>query len=128
MVRKSRFWLVLFVFFLAVGAAMAVSAQTTSNDQVKIQIAKLGLGEKARATITLKNGSKVKGYIAKADENDFVVRDRKTDTPTTIQYADVAKVEKNKGHSTARNLGLGIGIGVGAFLAVIAITFAHLND
>lgn len=128
MVRKSLYWLLPVIFLLALGTTSGVSAQTTSNDQVKIQIAKLGLGEKARATITLKNGSKVKGYIAKADENDFVVRDRKTDAPTTIQYADVAKIQKNKGHSTARNLGLGIGIGVGAFLAVIAITFAHLND
>jgi hypothetical protein len=116
------------MFLLVFGFVTAINAQTSSSEQVKVQIAKLGLGEKARATITLRNGSKVKGYVAKADENDFVIRDRKTDAPTTIQYADVAKVEKNKGHSTARNLGLGIGIGVGAFLAVIAIVFASLND
>jgi hypothetical protein len=128
MVRKSRFGLMSAMFLLVFGFVTAINAQTSSSEQVKVQIAKLGLGEKARATITLKNGSKVKGYVARADENDFVIRDRKTDAPTTIQYADVAKVEKNKGHSTARNLGLGIGIGVGAFLAVIAIVFASLND
>jgi hypothetical protein len=129
MLKKYSSSLFLVMFLLTPATRLAMAApQGLSADQAKVQVAKLGLGEKARATITLKNGTKVKGYVARADENDFVIRDRKTDTPTTISYSDVAKVEKNKGHSTARNLGLGIGIGVGAFLAVIAITFAHLND
>ena len=129
MLKRYSSSLLLVLFVLAPATRMALaSPQVLSSEQVKVQVAKLGLGEKARATITLKNGTKVKGYVAKADENDFVVRDRKTDVATTINYIDVAKVEKNKGHSTARNLGLGIGIGVGAFLAVLVITFAHLND
>lgn len=129
MLKRYFSSLLLVLFLLAPATRMALaSPQGLSSDQVKIQVAKLGLGEKARATITLKDGKKVKGYVSKAEEDDFVVRDRKTDVPTTIRYIDVAKVEKNKGHSTARNLGLGIGIGVGAFLAVLVITFAHLND
>ncbi|HKP35255.1 MAG TPA: hypothetical protein VJT71_00240, partial [Pyrinomonadaceae bacterium] len=96
-------------------------------DQAKVQVAKLGLGEKAKATVTLKNGTKVKGYVSQANENDFVIRDRKTDAPTTINYSDVAKVQKNQGHSTARNLGIGIGIGAGALLLAIMISIAHLD-
>jgi hypothetical protein len=42
-------------------------------------------------------------------------------------YADVAKVQKNRGHSTARNLAIGIGIGAGALLAIIFISIAHLD-
>ena len=57
----------------------------------------------------------------------MTLRDRKTDAPTTIRYGDVAKVESNKGHSTARNLGIGIGIGAGAFLAILLIAIAHLD-
>jgi hypothetical protein len=106
-------------------AAQGDKAQTVET--VKAKLAKLGLGEKAKATIRLKDGSKVKGYVARADEDDFVMRDRKTDAPTTIRYADVAKVESNRGHSTARNIGLGVGIGVGAFLLALAISFAHLD-
>ena len=116
----------MFMFYLATPKALA-KPQLTS-EQAKVQVAKLGLGEKAKATITLKNGTRVKGYVARADDSDFVIRDKKTDTPTTIRYEDVAKVQKDKGHSTARNLGIGIGIGVGAFLAIIAIVFASLND
>ncbi len=94
-------------------------------EAVKSRVARLGVGAKAKATIRLKNGTKVKGYIAQADEEDFVIRDRKTDAPTTIRYADVLKVEDNKGHSTARNIAIGVAVGVGAVLAVIGILIVH---
>ena len=97
-------------------------------EKVKIKIAKLGVGSKAKASIRLKDGAKTKGYIAQAGEDNFVIRDRKTDAPTTIRYADVAKVEENRGHSTARNIAIGVGIGVGALLLAIAISIASLND
>jgi hypothetical protein len=97
------------------------------TEQLKIKIARLGVGEKAKATITLKDGTKMKGYVSRAGDDDFVMRDRKTDAATTIRYADIQKVDSNKGHSTARNIAIGVGIGVGAFLAVIAITLAHLD-
>jgi len=106
---------------------VAAQRPQMTADQAKIEVAKLGLGEKARATITLKNGTKIKGYVSRADENDFVIRDRKTNTPTTINYADIVKVQKDRGHSTARNLAIGIGIGAGALLAIILITIAHLD-
>src|SRR6266446_4400335 len=101
--------------------------QTSTIDQVKIEIAKLGVGDKARATITTKSGAKTKGYVFRAGDDDFVMRDRKTDAPTTIRYADVLKAESNRGHSTARNIAIGVGIGVVAFLAAIAIIITHLD-
>ena len=100
---------------------------TMPVEKVKAKVAKLGVGEKAKATVFLKNGTKTKGYIAQAGDDEFVLRDRKTDTPTTIRYVDVAKVESNRGHSTARNLGLGIGIGAGALLLTILAVIAHLD-
>ena len=127
MLRKYSSCLLAVLFLILPANRVAAQTQQMTADQAKIEVAKLGLGEKARATITLKNGTKSKGYVARADENDFVIRDRKTDTPTTISYADVAKVQKDRGHSTARNLGLGIGIGAGAFLAILLITIAHLD-
>ena len=112
-------------------AATTRPAETQQADpqteQVKIKVAKLGVGAKAKATIRLKDGSKRKGYIAQAGEADFVIRDRKTDAPTTIRYSDVAKVEENRGHSTARNIAIGVGIGVGALLTAIFIAIASLD-
>ena len=127
MPRKCSSWLLAVVFLIVPATRAAAQAPQMAADQAKTEVAKLGLGEKARATITLKNGTKIKGYVSRADENDFVIRDRKTDSPTTINYADVAKVQKNRGHSTARNLAIGIGIGAGALLAIIFITIAHLD-
>jgi hypothetical protein len=127
MPRKYSSWLLAVVLLIVPVTRVAAKTPQMTADQAKVEVAKLGLGEKARATITLKNGSKVKGYISRADENDFVVRDRKADTPTTINYADVAKVQKDRGHSTARNLAIGIGIGAGAFLAILLIAIANLD-
>jgi len=121
----------LFLVIPAVRTAIANSGKqdnTPSIDQIRVRITKLGVGKKARATITTKNGAKVKGYVYSAGDDDFVIRDRQTDAPTTIRYADVAKVHRDGGHSTAKHLGLGIGIGVGAFIGVLLIVFAHLND
>ena len=103
------------------------SSQAPTVEAVKSKIARMGVGAKAKATIRLKNGTKVKGYVAQAGENDFVMRDRKTDAPTTILYADVLKVEDNKGHSTARNIGIGVAVGVGAVLAIIGILISSLD-
>jgi len=112
--------------------SMPVAAQQSNSEgatleKVKAKIAKIGIGEKAKATVILKDGTKKKGYIGQAGSDDFVLRDRKTDSPTTIRYGDVSKVESNRGHSTARNLGIGIGIGAGAFLAILLISIAHLD-
>jgi hypothetical protein len=108
-------------------AAKQGDTAATLVEKIKAKVAKLGVGEKAKATVFLKNGTKTKGYIAQAGDDEFVLRDRKTDAPTTIRYVDAAKVESNRGHSTARNLGLGIGIGAGALLLTILAVMSHLD-
>ena len=127
MLRKYSSWLLAVLCLLAPVTRIAAQNPQMTADQAKIEVAKLGLGEKARAKITLKKGTKIQGYVSRADENDFVIRDKKTDTPTTINYADVARVQKDRGHSTARNLAIGIGIGAGAFLAILLIAISHLD-
>jgi hypothetical protein len=92
-------------------------------EQVKVQVARVGTGDKARATITTKDGAKTKGYVSRVGDDDFVIRDRKTDAPTTIRYADVLKVDRHTGgHSIARNIL--IGVGIGSAVVVIAIVAA----
>src|SRR5689334_22189279 len=74
-------------------AAQQSKSEATTLDKVKAKVAKLGTGEKAKATVILKDGTKIKGYIGQAGNDDFVLRDRKTDSPTTIRYSDVSKIE-----------------------------------
>ncbi len=107
--------------------AAASPKQEPSIDEIKIKVTKLGVGKKARATITRKDGAKVKGYVYSAGDDDFVMRDRQTDTPTTIRYADVAKVHRDGGHSTAKWVGIGAGVGIGAFVLILAAVIAHLD-
>ena len=119
---------VLFVVSISVPVtAQQNKSEGPTVEKVKAKVAKIGVGEKAKATVYLKDGTKKKGYVGQAGSDDFVIRDRKTDAPTTISYSDVAKVDSNRGHSTARNLAIGIGIGAGALLAIIFITIAHLD-
>jgi hypothetical protein len=112
--------------------AVAAKTQTENEaqllEQVKVKVARLGVGDKARVTVKFKDGTKLKGYISQAKDAEFIVRDRKTDAPSVILYRDVARVESNRGHSTARNIAIGAAVGVGAFLTLIAVTIATLND
>lgn len=117
--------------FAEVPVAVAAKKQAENEAQllegVKVKVARLGVGEKARVTVRLKDGTKLKGYISQAKDSEFVVRDRKTDAPSVILYRDVARVDSNRGHSTARNVALGTAIGAGSVLTVLAILISIHN-
>lgn len=85
--------------------------------KVKSDIARRSVGERERVTIKLRNGSKLKGHIYQAGENDFTIRESESGTTTTVAYSDVAEV-KGKGLSTERKIliGLGIWLGIGVIL------------
>jgi hypothetical protein len=102
-----------------VNARQQTDKQTSNIEQVKIKIAKLGVGDKARATITTKDGAKTKGYIYRAGDDNFEMRDRKTSASTTIRYADVAKIDGNRGHSVMRNVLIAVGIGSAVVLTAV---------
>ena len=81
----------------------------------------MGMGHKAKVTVRMKDGTKVKGFVTQAGANDFTVSDKNTGQPTLILYNDVLKVEDNRGHSTLRNVLIGVGVGAGALLAILVI-------
>jgi hypothetical protein len=97
----------------------AGQTQKSSVDKAKSQVARLGVGSKARATIKLNDGTKVKGYVYSAGEDDFVIRDRNTDAPTTVRYVDVKSVDDNRGHSVARNILIIVAIGAAVSIAAV---------
>lgn len=109
-------------------AAGQATNDAQTLDQVKVKVNRAGTGEKARVTVKLKDGTKRKGYVSERRDEDFVLRDRETDAPTTIAYKDVSKVDINRGHSTARNTTIGVLIGVGAVMTVLAVIVAASFD
>ena len=101
------------------------SAQTrdvqTRVAKIKSNVAKRGIGEKARVTVKLTDGSRLKGYISQSGEDSFILSDSKTGQTRTLSYIDVAEVKKPGGLSLAAKLGIGAGIAVGALGLLYAL-------
>lgn len=120
----------LLVFFASSGQTLAQSsgqAETKALEKIKAKIAKLGVGEKARAQIKLRNGQKIKGYISSNGQDDFAFTERKSGTTTTVAYADIVEVRK-PGLSTGAKIGIAVAIGAGV-LAILAVAVVHsLNN
>jgi len=115
--KKLSFLMTLVLILLPIAQ---VAAQTQTNiEKAKKNVARLGVGSKAKATITRNDGTKVKGYVYSAGEEDFVIRDRNTDAPTTVRYADVKNVDDNRGHRNAKLAVLFVGIGAAITLAAV---------
>jgi hypothetical protein len=113
---------------LLAGLALAKTPQEgLTPEQARAKVARAGTGEKAKVTVWTKDGKKTKGYVSQAGEDNFVLRDRKTDTPTTIAYSDVTKLDINRGHSGLRNTLIGVGVGVAAVFATLAIIFVSIG-
>jgi len=115
---KKLSCLVTLLLILAPIAQVAAQTQT-SLEKAKKNVARLGVGSKAKATITLNDGSKVKGYVYSAGDDDFVIRNRDTDAPTTVRYADVKNVDDNRGHRNAKLAALFVGIGAAITIAAV---------
>jgi hypothetical protein len=112
--------LMMLVFNLGAGLVLA-GAQARKDArraaQIKGEIARRGTGHNVRVRIKLRDGTKLKGYISQAGENDFVIRDDESGTSKTVAYGDVTQV-KGKGLSTGRKILIGIGVwlGIGVIL------------
>ena len=127
---KKLSWLISGLLLLA-PALQTISARQQSDkqaptvEQIRIQVTKLGVGEKARATITTKDGTRIKGYVDRTGDEDFVMRDRKANAATTIRYVDVKKIDRSHGHSLARNILIGVSIGTAAVVIGVLAAIAR---
>jgi hypothetical protein len=129
MMRRNFFYLLAVLLVLApFGQSFARGQgqdnQTTTAEHNKNKVTRLGVGEKAKATIKLKDGTKVKGYVYRVGEDDFEIRDRKTNSSTTIRYGDVKGVDDNRGHSIARTVLIAVGIGSAVALTAVYLAIA----
>jgi hypothetical protein len=119
---KTISWLVCALLLIVPAAqtfGQKTSQPTSSVEQMRIKVAKVGVGEKAKATITKKDGTKVKGFVYRATDEDFEMRDLKTSTPTVIRYDDVTKVDRQQGHSIAKIVLISVAAGTAITLAAV---------
>jgi hypothetical protein len=119
------------LLIMSLNAAPVLAAQgndAAAAEKVKVKVAQLGVGDKTRVTVRMKDGTKLKGSITQAGANDFTVRDRKTGNATTILYSDVARLDDNRGGSALRNTLIAVGVGVGIVVVGIGILIVSLKD
>ena len=127
---KKCLSLLLIGLLASASAARPVSAAPVMNhddppvEKIKRSIDKLGVGEKAHASVRLKDGTKVKGYIQQTGENDFVIANARTGQKTTVAYSDVKRLE-GRNLSTGAKIAIGVSIAVVTVLVIIGIDIAR---
>src|SRR5262249_53500231 len=110
--------------------AVFASAKTTAEKEaqrvakIKPALQKLGVGEKARVNVKLKDDTKLEGDVSEAGEESFAVTNPETGATTTLTYPQVGQV---KGHNLSTGAKIGIGVGVAIAIAVIVV-FATNQD
>jgi hypothetical protein len=92
--------------------------------KVKADIAKRGVGEKAKVRIKLQNKTELKGYISQVGEDSFALTDSKTGQKTTVAYLDIQDV-KGAGLSKGAKIAIWVGIGVVATAAIGVLLVSH---
>jgi hypothetical protein len=100
--------------------------QARTAEGIKVDVAKLGLGDKARVTVRLRNKSKLQGYISQKGEDSFSITDSKSGQTSIVAYRDVAEVN-HKGLSKGEKITV-IGVIVGIFVVVSILVGVHLDD
>jgi small nuclear ribonucleoprotein (snRNP)-like protein len=108
-------------------AAMA-QQQLTDPSVVKIKtdIARRLRDEKTNVTVSLRNGSKLKGRITQAAENVFTLKEKNTGPQRNVSYADVTKV-KGRGLSKGAKFGILTGIVAGAVIIGALISLRNFD-
>lgn len=94
--------------------------EVSSVGKIRSGIASLGLGPDARIEVTLRDRTKIKGFLAEASDNHFTVIDEKTRAATKIAYSQVDKV---KGHNlTTRTTIILFAVIMAAILTAIVLS------
>lgn len=86
--------------------------------KVKASVLKLGTGEASRVRVTLRDKTRVEGYVSAAGEESFTVTDPKTGLATTVAYPQVRSVKGNN-LSTGAKIAIGAGVAAAVVLLIL---------
>jgi hypothetical protein len=111
----------------ATHAATEAEKQARFAGKVKAAVLKLGTGEAARVRVTLRDKTKLEGYVSSASDESFVVTNFKTGAATTVPYPQVKGVQGNN-LSTGAKIAIGVGIGAGIVLLILFLYLANVDD
>jgi hypothetical protein len=75
-------------------ATASTDKDTKRIEKVHAKILKVGQGPRARVEITLRDNTKLKGYVSETKADTFTVTDSRTGVARSVAYADVQEVWK----------------------------------
>ena len=95
-------------------------ARTAEN--VKLGVAKIGIGETACVEVKLYDNTKIKGFVKDANDNSFTVITVQNGAEQNIPYSQVKQIEGNNLSTGAK---IAIGLGILAAVLVILLIFEN---
>lgn len=118
-------------FAIMLGAALLLAASGgqpvfakaggDSAEEVRTKVARLGVGEKARVEVRLRDGWKLEGYVRRAGAQTFDVTEDESGVTIEVAYADVAQIRKRGGGASGTTKAL---IWGGAAAGAAVVLFA----
>ena len=107
-----------------------VSAQAPSPDLLRSYVQKLPIG--AIVKVKMKEGKGVKGTLMVVEPDAIVVKPktRIARPERRLPYSDIEFVELQErgGTNVAKSVAIGVATGAGAFLGLLLLTFAIIDD
>ncbi|HEX8180824.1 MAG TPA: hypothetical protein VF525_14860 [Pyrinomonadaceae bacterium] len=103
--RNIAILLTVIILFTAFGhkpARAQSGGPRQPDEQIRAAVMRLGVSDKTRVEVRLRDNSKLKGHISAADADSFNITDTKTGTTKTVAYADAAQVRKTGGGLSTR--------------------------
>ena len=107
-------------------AVFAQSSTDNALEKIKTDVSRRGTGEKSKVVVSMKNGTRMKGYISQTDDDSFDLTNSKTKQITTVSYGDVAQVKK-PGLSTGAKIAIGVGIAAAVTVVVLVIAVRNTD-
>lgn len=101
---------------VSAGAGLQENKETRRVAKIKEEIRRRSTGEKKIVRIRLLDGREIKGHIAQAGEDTFLVTDAKTGSPISVAYAQVKQIH-GKGLSVFQKVAIGW-VAVGLLLTI----------
>ena len=95
-------------------------------NKIKAGIVKLGVGQSSRVNLTLKDKTRVVGYISEIKDDSFVVASVESGVRTTVAYPDVVQVKGNN-LSTRTKVIIGVAIAVGVAITLYLVRGAFCD-
>jgi small nuclear ribonucleoprotein (snRNP)-like protein len=126
-VFKKTIAVALAVVITCLSSLAQAPVQPGKAASVKARMQKIGVGDRTLVNVKLKDGTELRGYLSRIEDNSFTITDKITKKATSASYGDVLSFAR-KGLSTTAKVVIIVGIGVVVTLgAIIGYAATHLK-